>query len=145
MVIPDCTTVERLRVRYAETDAMGHAYYANYLVWFEQARGAWCRDRDFTYQELEERGYFLPVVEAHVKYRGEVRYDDLVEIEVRLTEVRRASMRFDYAVRRTGEPAVLTEGYTWHVLMGAERRAVSIPDFAREWLTRDPREHPTRA
>ena len=25
----------KLRVRYAETDQMGHAYYANYLTWFE--------------------------------------------------------------------------------------------------------------
>ena len=28
----------RLRVRYGETDAMGVAYYANYLTWFEVAR-----------------------------------------------------------------------------------------------------------
>jgi acyl-CoA thioesterase FadM len=27
-------------VRYAETDAMGVVYYANYLVWFEAARGS---------------------------------------------------------------------------------------------------------
>ena len=27
------------RVRYAETDQMGMAYYANYLVWFEVMRG----------------------------------------------------------------------------------------------------------
>jgi acyl-CoA thioester hydrolase len=32
-----------VNVRYAETDQMGIAYYANYLVWFEVGRGAWCR------------------------------------------------------------------------------------------------------
>ena len=69
-------TAERIRIRYGETDQMGHAYYANYLYWFEQARGAWCRARGFTYKSLEAKGYFLPVVEVHVRYRGEVRYDD---------------------------------------------------------------------
>ena len=33
--------VEPIRVIYGDTDQMGIAYYANYLFWFEQARGAW--------------------------------------------------------------------------------------------------------
>lgn len=32
-------SVERIRVRYGETDQMGHAYYGNYMLWFEQAHG----------------------------------------------------------------------------------------------------------
>ena len=31
------------RVRYAETDAMGVVYHANYLVWFEVGRGDYFR------------------------------------------------------------------------------------------------------
>ena len=33
--------VASARVRYAETDKMGFAYYANYLVWFEVGRCEW--------------------------------------------------------------------------------------------------------
>ncbi len=133
-------TEERLRVRYGEADQMGHAYYANYLYWFEQARGAWCRDRGFTYKALEEEGYFLPVVEAHVRYKGEVRYDDLVVIRIWLSEVRRAAIRFDYEVVDESTGQLCTEGYTWHVLMGSERKALSIPKKVRELLERDPSE-----
>lgn len=136
-------TEEPIRVRYAETDQMGHAYYANYLAWFEQARGAWCRDRGFTYRSLEKRGLFLPVVEAHVRYHGEIRYDDDIVVRVRVTEIRRASIRFDYEVVRANSPKVLTDGYTWHVLMGSERKAVSVPPDVRALLDRDPREHAT--
>ncbi|MFN3728748.1 MAG: acyl-CoA thioesterase [Fimbriimonadaceae bacterium] len=131
-------TIERLRVRYGETDQMGHAYYGNYLLWFEQARGAWCRDRGFTYKSLEAMGYKLPVVEVFIRYKGEVVYDDLLEIEIELGEVRRASMQFVYKIRRSGEDPVLTEGHTWHVLMGEERRAITIPPSVRELLDRDP-------
>jgi acyl-CoA thioester hydrolase len=28
----------KIKVRYAETDKMGVAYYANYFVWFEVGR-----------------------------------------------------------------------------------------------------------
>jgi len=127
-------TIERIRVRYGETDAMGHAYYANYLYWFEQARGQWCRSRGFTYKSLEEEGFMLPVVEAHVRYRGEVRYDDLIEVRVRLAEIRRASLKFEYELRVNNQDQLVTEGYTWHVLMGRERKAISIPESLRKRL-----------
>lgn len=131
-------TEERIRVRYGETDQMGHAYYANYFYWFEQARGTYCRERGFTYKSLEEAGYFLPVVEAHARYRGEVLYDDLIVIRVWIGEVRRASIQFCYEVRREDSGQRVTEGYTWHVLMGTERRAVSIPKDIEEMIRRMP-------
>ncbi len=136
----DSVTTERLRVRYGETDAMGHVYYANYLLWFEQARGAWCRDRGFTYKQLEERGYKLPAVEAHLKYRGECKYDDLIEIRVKLAEVRRSSMRFEYEVINLEVGKLATEGYTIHVLVDHNLKSVAVPDAVREWLGRDPRD-----
>jgi len=131
-------TEERIRVRYGETDQMGHAYYGSYLLWFEQARGAWCRDRGFTYRGLEEMGYRLPVVEAHVRYKGQVRYDDLIVVRIRLTEVKRAVLRFDDEVVPDGSDRVLTEGYTVHMLVDESLRAVSVPDEVRELLERDP-------
>jgi len=137
-------TEERIRVRYGETDMMGHAYYANYLLWFEQARGAWCRDRGFTYRGLEESGYKLPVVEAHLRYRGEVLYDDLITVCCQLTEVRRAALKFEYVVLNEQGHKV-TEGYTWHVLVGQDRKAVTAPLEVREMLERDPDQYLTLA
>lgn len=135
---PKIATEELIRVRYGETDQMGHAYYANYLYWFEQARGTWCRKRGFSYKSLEEMGYFLPVVEAHARYRGEVRYDDVISVKVWVSEIKRAAIRFDYAIRNEETRVLATEGYTWHVLMGTERKAVSIPPVVREMLERVP-------
>ncbi|MER3466890.1 MAG: thioesterase, partial [Armatimonadota bacterium] len=94
----------------------------------------WCRSRGFTYRSLEERGYFLPVVEVRVRYRGEVRYDDEILVRIRLAEVRRASLKFEYRVLNARTGAETTEGYTWHVLMSESRRAVSIPDHIRALL-----------
>jgi len=136
-------TLERIRVRYGETDQMGHAYYANYLFWFEQARGAWCRDRGFTYKQLEEMGFFLPVVEAHTRYKGEVKYDDWITVKIWVSEIKRAAIRFDYEVTNESTGKITTEGYTWHVLMGSERKAVSISPDVRQLLDRDPAQFET--
>jgi acyl-CoA thioester hydrolase len=133
-------TEERIRVRYGETDQMGHAYYANYLYWFEQARGTWCRARGFSYKTLEEDGYFLPVVEAYARYKGEVKYDDVIIVRVQVTEIKRAAIKFEYEVVNESTGKVTTEGHTWHVLMGKQRKAISIPPAIREMLDRDPTE-----
>ena len=136
-------TEERIRVRYGETDQMGHAYYANYLFWFEQARGAWCRDRGWTYKQMEELGYKIPVVEAHVQYKSEVLYDDLLIVKVWVSESRRASIRFDYEIINTSTGKTATLGYTWHVLVGSSRKAVTMPPEIKEWLTRNPADFET--
>jgi len=133
-------TEERIRVRYGETDQMGHAYYANYFYWFEQARSAWCRARGFTYKQMEELGYMLPVVEACANYRAEVRYDDWIVVRAWVTEMKRASLRFQYEVLNETTGKITTTGHTWHVVMGPERKAVTIPPIVKEWLGRDPRE-----
>ncbi|MFY7882709.1 MAG: acyl-CoA thioesterase [Fimbriimonas sp.] len=137
----DVKTLERIRIRYGETDQMGHAYYANYLFWFEQARGAWCRDRGFTYKSLEAEGIFLPVVEVHVNYRGEIKYDEWITVEVWVSELRRAAIRFDYRILNEETGKVTTEGYTWHVVMGSERKAISISESMKLLLGRNPSDY----
>ena len=122
---------------------MGHAYYANYFYWFEQARGAWCRARGFNYSDLEDLGFFLPVVEAQARYKGEVKYDQVIEVVTTVSEIKRAALRFDDVVRNSETGQICTEGYTWHVLMGSARKAVSIPADLLEMLNREPYCDPT--
>jgi acyl-CoA thioester hydrolase len=94
---------------------------------------------------MEERGYKIPVVEAHVEYKGEVQYDDLIVVRVWVSEMRRASIRFDYEIINTTAGKTTTTGYTWHVLIGSARKAITMPPDIREWLTRDPTEFETVA
>lgn len=131
-------TEEMIRVRYGETDMMGHAYYGNYLLWFEQARGAWCRARGFTYKSLEEAGYKLPVVEVWARYRGEVKYDDTIVVRIKLAEIKRAALKFEYEVFNQETLSVTTEGYTWHVLIDHTHKAVSVPEVWKAKLLSPP-------
>src|SRR5690349_7628269 len=70
----------RLRVRYKETDQMGIAHHANYIVWFEIGRTDLCRAVGFPYRDIEARGYILVVTETQCRYRVPYRYDDEVVI-----------------------------------------------------------------
>lgn len=123
---------ETIRVRYAETDMMGHAYYANYLVWFEQARTALFRSRGLPYSEVESKGFKLPVVEVWARYKGEAKYDDELTVRIWVSEVKRSSVKVEYEVVNGTSGKVITEGYTWHVCVNHEFKVSSFPEFMRK-------------
>jgi acyl-CoA thioester hydrolase len=123
-----------VRVPYAHTDQMGFVYYANYLVYFEMARSEMMREAGTPYGDLEKRGVVLPVVEAHTVYRSPARFDDLLEIRSRCSEIRGVRLRIEYRVLRGAE--LLATGYTEHVCMSpAGKVQKPAPEFRRllEW------------
>ena len=101
-----------LRVRYSDTDAQGVVNNANYLSYFEVGRVEWLRAAGLSYKELEEQGYGFVVVEAHVFYKRAAFFDDRLTLRTELTELKRASLSFEYTVLRGEE--VLATGYTRH-------------------------------
>lgn len=114
-----------IRVIYGDTDQMGVVYYANYLRYFEAGRGAFLRAHGKRYGDVEAAGFRLPVVEARVSYRAPARYDDLLRVETTLAEVRRASVRFTYEVRRDGE--AIASGETTHACLGPSGKPTRVP------------------
>jgi len=117
-----------LRVIYGDTDQMGVVYYANYLRYFEAGRGAFLRAFDRSYRQIEASGVRMPVVEAHVRYRAPAYYDDLIRVETTLAEVRHASLRFTYAIRRGEEKGPLAEGETLHACLGPSGKPTRVPE-----------------
>ena len=120
------------RVIFGDTDQMGVVYYANYLRFFEASRAAYWRAQGKSYKDLEAAQVALPVVEAHCRYRQPAYYEDLLLVDVEVTELRAASMRFGYTVRR-GE-TVLAEGWTRHAVVGPTGRPRALPEELRALL-----------
>ena len=119
-----------LRVRYSETDQMGTFYNSRALEWFECGRTEWMRNRlGLSYAELEAQGVFLPLVEAHLEFRGGARYDDLLAISTSAELAGRARLRFDVDINHqsTGNPVV--RGYTIHAFTNATRTPIRPPDW----------------
>lgn len=90
-------------VRYAETDQMGVAHHANFLLYLEDARTAMLRAYGLPYGELERRGVGLPVRRAEIRYRTPAFYEDVLLVHVWIAKHRAASMTFQYAIEREDE------------------------------------------
>ncbi len=123
----------RVRVIYGDTDQMGVVYYANYLRFFEGARGHFIRGLGLSYAEIERRGILLPVYEASLQYLKAAKYDDVLEVDLSETHTR-VKIRFEYKVRRQSDAALLAIGHTLHVCVGPELKPTRAPDWLLQKL-----------
>ncbi|HYR86678.1 MAG TPA: thioesterase family protein [Terriglobia bacterium] len=120
-------TESKLRVRYAETDQMGMVYYANYLIWMEVGRSDFCRERGFSYRDMErDEQAYLAVAEVTCRYIAPARYEDEIVVETEMIRLNRRVVEFSYKIK-TG-PTLLAEGRTVHVVIGAEGRPRAMPE-----------------
>lgn len=128
-----------VRVRYAETDQMGIAHHANYLIWFESARSDYCRARGFSYKDMEEKDNALLVVaESYCRYKSPAFYDDLLLVRTRVGEMRSRSLRFIYEIHRRSDNTLIAEGETLHVVTDENKRVRILPEIYRAKLLSDP-------
>jgi acyl-CoA thioester hydrolase len=105
-------SIVRVRVRFGETDLMGIAHHASYVPYMEVARVEWLRRRGVTYKAWASQGVHLPVVELSIAYRAPARFDDELDVETSLSEVRAASIRFDYRIVRVADATLCVDGWT---------------------------------
>ena len=115
-----------IRVRYAETDAMGVLHHAGYLVYFEIGRTEALRADGGSYADVEKSGRFLVVVEAAVKYRSPARYDDLLTLETTVSRVTPAKLEHTYALRRG--PTLIATGRTVLACLDAEGKVHRVSE-----------------
>ena len=127
--------ISRVRVRYADTDQMGVAYYANYFIWFEVGRTDLLRSTGWSYRAMERDGWSLPVIEARCEYRRPARYDDELEVRTRGAAVTPVRLRFDYQIVRAADSDVLASGHTVHAALTTGGRPRRLPPGVVELLS----------
>ena len=123
--------VSQHRVLYADTDAMGIVYNGAYFRFFERARDEYLRQRGMPYSAIEAKGLSTPLTEAYAHYYSSFRYDEIIAMECWISNVKRASFRFDYRLFLPESPGeTKVDGYTTLAVLDKETQKVcKIPDW----------------
>jgi acyl-CoA thioester hydrolase len=124
----------KIRVRYAETDQMGYAYYGNYATYYEVARVEALRALGIPYKAMEEEGVMMPVLENFSKYIAPAKYDDELTVRVFIKELPSVKIKFSYEFYNESGQLIHT-GETLLIFMKTStRKPCKVPENMLEKL-----------
>ncbi|HBN45518.1 MAG TPA: thioesterase family protein [Candidatus Marinimicrobia bacterium] len=115
----------KTKVYYKDIDQMGLVYYTRYLEYFEAARTEMLKSIGLIVTDIENEGFFLPVVSAHCDYKKGAQFEDEIIIRTSINEKPKARLKIDYEVLK--DDAVLATGYTVHGFTDHEGNAKRPP------------------
>ena len=116
-----------IRVRFAETDAMGIVHHASYLPYLEEARVAFLREIGHPYLSVRDEGVDFTVLEVFVRYMQALRFDDVIDVHVMVGAATRATFQVGYLLA-IGDVAHAT-AVTVHGCVTLERKPARLPGW----------------
>ena len=114
-----------IRVRFAETDAMGIVHHSRYLPYLEQARVEYLRSIGHPYVDLRREGRDFTVLECLVQYRRPLRFDELVDVHLRIAAATRTTFQITYLL--TVDADVRATAVTVHGCVNTNGGAQRLP------------------
>jgi len=117
------------RVTWADTDAAQVVHYSNYFRFFERAEEDFYRYLGFTFIDIKDRQLWFPRVEAFCQYKKPARFNDLLEVEVTVEELKEKSVKYGFQVFNQQSKVLLARGYV--VVVAADKnteKAARIPE-----------------
>ncbi len=113
---------------------MGVAHNKCYFEWFEIARTEYCRHKGIPYKEIEDRRFYLVVIEAFCRYKKSLRYDEEFLIIVSLKELTPKKAVFNYELLTKKDRRSVAAGYTIHLATDVNSTVCALPSDIIERL-----------
>jgi acyl-CoA thioester hydrolase len=115
------------RVWFSDTDAQGIVYYGRYLPYFDHARVEYHRHLRQTVVARDRREFVMRASE--VEYHAPARFDELLEIFIRVARIGRTSVTYECAAYRHDDDLLMVTAQQTLVLVDMEeRKAEPVPD-----------------
>lgn len=126
----------KVRVLYADTDAMGVVYHTNYIKWFEIGRSELMRQLGIPYTELGKVGLNLPLIKVSCEYLKFATYDQLLTVETEFDYIKKATVRYNSRIWNENKENLIAEGYTIHACTNNEGKIRRIPKLLLELINK---------
>jgi acyl-CoA thioester hydrolase len=128
----DYEFVHRIRVRFAETDAMGIVHHSRYLPYLEETRVEFLRRIDRPYDVMRAEGLDFAVLEAFVRYRSPLRFDDVVHVHLRVGSISRTTFQIGYLLTVVDDARPAATAVTVHAAVTSTGRPTRLPAWMLE-------------
>ena len=126
----------KTKVYYADTDAGGVVYYANYLRWFEMARADWLEQLGTPVKSFVEQGIVFAVVRAEIDYHKPAVLGDEVEVTVQPAQLRRVRFTLKQDVYRCADGVKLVSAQITVACLTPAGRLTAVPSGLADELSK---------
>src|SRR5262249_50399210 len=126
----------KLRVRFAETDMQGIVFNGNYLTYYDVAWTEYFREMGYDYKTLvEETGVDTVLARTTIEFKAPSRFDEILEIYVRVSKIGNTSLTFDFEIWVEGEDRLVSHASSLYVCIDpVTLRPVPVPDRLRDMI-----------
>jgi acyl-CoA thioester hydrolase len=119
------------RVGFSDTDAQGIVYYGRYLPYFDQARVEYARHLGMLATGPEEHEFVMRG--NTIEYLAPARFDDLVEVFIRVARIGTTSVTYECAAYRVDDDVLMVTATQTLVLVDLdERKACPVPEWFKD-------------
>ncbi|CAM3022684.1 thioesterase family protein [Paenibacillus sediminis] len=120
-----------IKVRYSETDLLGHLNNVSYFIYFEQGRVDYLEHLELS-DSLFNQETISVVADLECQYLGQIFIKDPLKLHVRIAKLGRSSFDLEYAVVQalTGELKAVGRGAMVYIDTKSGK-SLPLPDDAR--------------
>ena len=124
----------RARVYYADTDAGGVVYYANYLRWLEMARFELFESFRLSMAEYARRGIHFAVVHLEIDYHGSAMLGDELQVHTEVARVRRVRFSLTNCIVRTADNRRVVTARVTLACVSSQGKVLALPSELAQCL-----------
>jgi acyl-CoA thioester hydrolase len=118
------------RVTWADTDAAQVVHFSNYFRLFERAEEDFYRHLGFSFSDIRTKGLWFPRVEAFCQYKKPAGFNDLLETELTVEELKEKSVKYGFRIVNKDTDVLVATGYV--VVVAADKQAGRATQIPRE-------------
>ncbi len=119
---------QAFRVHWVDTDIAGVMHFSNFFRYFEACEEEFYRSISLPFTMIRDRfGVMMPRVEAHCEYKSACRFDDVIEVTMKVREVAEKTITYDFAVTLQANGKLAAKGYVKCIAVNSNWKAVPLP------------------
>jgi len=121
-----------IQVRFADTDANGHMYFANYLVLADEVAGEYWKRLGWDYGCLHDLPALTFTVNTNIDFISECLAGDMLSVGVAITRIGRSSLTMSLEISNQRNGLLSATGtFTTVFVDKVTRSSISIPESFR--------------
>ena len=117
----------KFRVRWVDTDTAGVMHFSNYFRYFEACEEEFYRSLGMEPDLIRGKyGIMLPRVETACQYKAACRYNDAIEVTLKVREVGTKTVTYDFQI--LNEARIAAEGFVKCIAVNLDWKVVDLPE-----------------